>query len=80
MPSYLLCHRHEPAECDAAYAAWLGFASPLRRSRPVSSCLTGGHAVVWVVEAADAEGALALLPPYVAGRTALAEVRPVDIP
>ena len=80
MPRYLLHHRHEPGECDAAYAAWLGFSSPLRHSRPVSSCLTGGHAVIWIVDAADTDGALALLPPYVAGRTAPVEVRPVDIP
>ena len=53
MPFFLLHHQHSGAECDAAFAAWQGFASPLRGSTAASSCLAGGHAVWWRVEALD---------------------------
>jgi hypothetical protein len=80
MPLYLLAHRHEPDECAAAFAAWQGFDSPLRHSRVPSSCLAGGHGVWWRVEAPDTEGALALLPRFVAERTTAIAVRDVVIP
>jgi hypothetical protein len=80
MPVFLLAHRHQPNECAAAFAAWQGFDSPLRRGRAPSTCLAGGHGVWWRVEAPDAAGALALLPPYVAERTTAIEVRDVEIP
>jgi hypothetical protein len=80
MPLFLLAHRHEPRECAAAFAAWQGFDSPLRHGRASSSCLTGGHGVWWRVEAPDADGALALLPHFVAKRTTAIEVRDVEIP
>jgi hypothetical protein len=80
MPSFLLLHRHDPRECAAAYAAWAGFRSPLRHQRAASSCLAGGHAVWWRVEADDAAAALALLPRFVARRTVSVEVRDVEIP
>jgi hypothetical protein len=34
----------------------------------------------WIVEAVDAEGALRQLPPYVAERTVVEEVRAVPLP
>jgi hypothetical protein len=80
MPQFLLQHRHEARECDAAFAAWSGFDSPLRRSVAASSCLTGGHELWWRVEAHDQRAALALLPPYVARRTAAVAVRDFLIP
>jgi len=80
MPSYLLTHRHPPAECVAAFAAWHGFQSPLRGRPTKSSCLAGGHGVWWTVQAASAEEALAQLPPFVAQRSEAAEVREVPIP
>jgi hypothetical protein len=80
MPLFLLAHRHAPNECAAAFAAWQGFDSPLRHGRVPSSCLTGGHGVWWQVEAPDTDGALALLPRFVAERTAAIEVRDVEIP
>ena len=43
MPTFLLTHRHEPAECRYAYAAWLDFESPLRHQRADPSCMHGGH-------------------------------------
>ncbi len=80
MPAFLLEHRHAARECRAAFAAWRGFDSPLRRQVAPSTCLAGGHAIWWRVEAVDAAAALSLLPPYVAERTMPIEVRPVRIP
>ena len=80
MPFFLLYHQHAARECDAAFAAWQGFASPLRRRPAASTCLTGGHAVWWRVEAIDHRAALALLPPYVARRTRAIAVRDIQIP
>lgn len=80
MPLFLLEHRHDPAECTAAFAAWTGFASPLRHQSAASTCLAGKHALWWRVEANDAAAALALLPTYVARRTVPIEIRDVEIP
>jgi hypothetical protein len=80
MPRFLLLHRHEPRECGAAYAAWKGFDSPLRRASALASCLEGGHTVWWEVEALDAHRALELLPPYVATRAIALPVSEVAIP
>jgi hypothetical protein len=80
MPRFLLHHRHQPAECEAAFAAWQGFSSPLRRHQAPSTCLAGGHAVWWRVEAASREQALALLPDFVAHRMDPIEVRDIEIP
>ena len=80
MAIFLLQHRHRPPECAAAFAAWSGFASPLRHRPAPSTCLAGGHAIWWRVEAADAIAALALLPRFVAERTHTTEVRDVRIP
>ena len=80
MTTYLLHHRHSPAECGAAFAAWAGFESPLRHRRAPSTCLSGGHSVWWQVTAANAAAALAMLPHFVAERTTLTPVRDVEIP
>jgi len=80
MRSFLLHHRHRPDECAAAYAAWKGFVSPLRHHATISSCIAGGHAIWWRVEADDGDAALALLPVYVARRTEPVEVRETAIP
>ena len=80
MPLFLLHHQHAPAECAAAFAAWQGFDSPLRAAAAASTCLAGGHALWWRVEATDRQAALALLPPYVAHRTDAIAVRDVQIP
>jgi hypothetical protein len=80
MPFFLLHHQHAAAECDAAFAAWTGFDSPLRHRPAASTCLAGGHAVWWRVEAADVGTALALLPRFVRSRTTVTGVRDVEIP
>jgi hypothetical protein len=80
MPVFLLHHRHAPGDCAAAFAAWTGFDSPLRRRTAASTCLAGGHALWWRVQAADPASALALLPRFVAERTTPIEVREIEIP
>jgi hypothetical protein len=80
MPVFLLHHRHEPGDCAVAFAAWAGFESPLRHRSAASTCLMGGHAIWWRVEAANRAAALALLPRYVAERTTPIQVRDVEIP
>jgi hypothetical protein len=80
MARYLLHHSHSPAECGPAFAAWKGFDSPLRHHVAVGTCLQGGHAIWWDVQAVDIQAALALLPPYVAARTNVVAVSEVSIP
>jgi hypothetical protein len=80
MPTFLLSHRHRSEECAIAIAAWKAFPSPLRHSRPPGSCMTGGHGMWWIVQAADRAAALAHLPPYVADRTVADEVHEVQVP
>jgi hypothetical protein len=80
MPQYRLSHHHAPHECRIAFAAWKGFDSPLRHQPTFGSCAEGRHALWWVVEAPDAEAALAQLPPYIAERTRAARVSEVQIP
>ena len=80
MSYFLLHHTHRPPECAATYAAWSGFQSPLRHHPAPSTCLAGGHAIWWRVEAADSDAALALLPRYVAERTLVTQFREVTIP
>ena len=80
MPFFLLQHRHAASECAAAFAAWTGFRSPLRHQAAASTCLAGGHALWWRVQAEDAAAALALLPRFVARRTVPIEIRDVEIP
>lgn len=80
VPRFFLDHRHGPEECRTAYAAWNGFKSPLRRQVTDASCPSGGHRIYWTVEAASEHEALAQLPPYVAERTQVSEVREVAIP
>jgi hypothetical protein len=80
MSRYVLSHGHSADECRAAYAAWNGFDSPLRHGRTLASCASGGHRIFWTVEADDERDALAQLPPYVAERTEINEVREVPIP
>ena len=80
MPRFVLTHMHDAHECAVVAASWKGFRSPLRNSRPLGSCATGGHRLWWTVEAADQVAALAQLPPYIAARTCADEVREVRIP
>jgi len=80
MAKFILHHTHEPEECSASFAAWNGFKSSLRHRAAASTCLAGGHCLLWRVDVPTAEDALALLPLFVAARTAVVEVRDVRIP
>jgi hypothetical protein len=80
VPKFVLSHEHKPDECAIAAASWKGFASPLRRGRPLGSCPTGGHRIWWIVEAETAERAVALLPHYVAERTVAEQVEEIPLP
>jgi hypothetical protein len=80
MPRYLLQHCHEPRECGVVFASFKGHSSPLRHRATLASCRSGGHAIWWMVDADTQEGALGLLPQYVAERTAVSRVNEVDIP
>jgi len=80
MPQYLIHHRHEARECAAAFAAWKGFASPLRHETTIGSCLAGGHEIWWEVSAPGETAALAQLPRYVAQRSKAIPVSDVRVP
>ena len=80
MSSFLLQHRHHAHECGVVFAAFKGRESPLRRQATLASCLSGGHAIWWTVEAASEREALALLPFYVAERTTAVCINEVEIP
>jgi hypothetical protein len=78
--SFLLHHRHEPAKCGVAFAAFKGHCSPLRQSATFASCAAGGHEIWWIVETDSKESALALLPHYIAQRCSVIPIRKVQIP
>ena len=80
MARYLIHHRHDADECAAAFAAWKGFTSPLRRGTTIASCLAGGHEIWWEVTAAGATAALAQLPHFVAQRSEAIPVNDVRVP
>jgi hypothetical protein len=77
---YLLHHVHSPEDCGVAFASFKGHDSPLRRQTTLASCVSGGHAIWWTVEALSETDALALLPRYVAERTTAIPVGEVQIP
>ena len=62
------------------FASFKGHESPLRHQMTLASCRSGGHAIWWTVDAMSEEGALRLLPFYVAERTTIARVSEVQIP
>jgi hypothetical protein len=80
MSTYLLHHHHEPPECGVVFASFKGHSSPLRHQATLASCVSGGHAIWWTVEAASEQEALELLPFYVAKRTTAMRVSEVQIP
>jgi hypothetical protein len=80
MSRYLLEHHHTARECGVVFASFKGHDSPLRHRATLASCRSGGHAIWWTVEAASEHDALALLPFFVAERTAVTPVEAVAIP
>jgi hypothetical protein len=77
---FLLSHHHAPADCPLVFAAWRGFASPLRHRDAYSSCPLGGHGLWWIVEAQDAAAALAQLPERVSLQTEVTRVARFPVP
>jgi hypothetical protein len=88
----MLIHRHSPADCRVAYAAWLAFDSPLRGAEVPSTCGRHGaqdagdvvrppeiHELWWLVEAEDATSALTQVPPFVGERSEVREVTRVRV-
>ncbi len=80
MPTFLLSHHHSPAECARTFAAWRGFASPLRHRDALSTCPSGGHGLWWFVEAPDQDSALGQLPESLGHQTEVIRVARVPIP
>jgi hypothetical protein len=80
MARYLVHHRHAPHECGIAFASFKGHQSPLRHQAALASCLSGGHAIWWAVEADSEHDALSQLPFFVAQRSTIAHVSEVVIP
>ena len=80
MPCFLIHHRHESQECGVAFAAFRGHECPLRHRATLASCVSGGHAIWWSVQAADEHAALGLLPYFVARRSTATRVAEVQIP
>jgi len=80
MDRFLLEHHHQASECVVVFTAFKGHDSPLRHRATIASCLSGGHAIWWTVEAASELAALRLLPEYVADRTTATRINEVAIP
>ena len=83
---YVLTHRHAPAQCGVAYAAWRGFESPLRHGSALGTCASepsragADHLLVWTIDAATPGDALSLLPQWLAERTEVRPIAEVQIP
>ena len=80
MPRFLVHHRHLARECGIAYSSFKGHESPLRHTAALSSCPCGEHSIWWTVEAATDADALAMLPFFIAQRSAAIAVTEVQIP
>lgn len=80
MSYFLLHNQHAAEDCGVVFAAFRGFASPLRHGEALASCRSGGHEVWWRVTAQDAAAALRQLPRYVAGRSTATRVDPIAVP
>ena len=80
MPSFLVHHRHAPAECGATFASFRGDDSPHRGKATFTTCLAGGHEIWWLVDAADPQTALSQLPYFVRRRSTAVEIREVRMP
>jgi hypothetical protein len=78
---YFLLHNHHAADnCGVVFAAFRGFASPLRHTEALVSCRNGGHEIWWRAAAEDEAAALGQLPRYVATTSTATRVDPVAVP
>jgi hypothetical protein len=80
VPYFLLHNHHAADDCGVVFAAFRGFASPLRHTEALVSCRSGGHEIWWRTAAQDEAAALRQLPRYVATNSTATRVNPVAVP
>ena len=80
MPEFVIHHQHSATECGAVFASFQGVASPVRQQPAAVSCDHGGHDIWWCVQADTLDGALELLPRYVASRATATRIERTLIP
>jgi hypothetical protein len=80
VPDFLLHNRHAADDCGVVFAAFRGFASPLRHTEALVSCRTGGHEIWWRAAAGDEAAALRQLPRYVATTSTATRVNAIAVP
>jgi hypothetical protein len=80
VPNFLLHNHHAADDCGVVFAAFRGFASPLRHSEALVSCRSGGHEIWWRTAAQDEAAALRQLPRYVGTNSTATRVDPVAVP
>lgn len=80
VPNFLLHNHHAADDCGVVFAAFRGFASPLRHTEALASCRSGGHEIWWRAAAEDETAALRQLPRYVATNSTATRVSPVAVP
>ncbi|MEV6494527.1 hypothetical protein AB0M20_38775 [Actinoplanes sp. NPDC051633] len=80
MPHFLLHNRHSADDCGVVFAAFRGFASPLRHTDAFASCRGGGHEIWWRVAAEDEAAALRQLPRFVATTSTATRIDRVATP
>jgi hypothetical protein len=80
VPSFLLHNHHAAGDCGVVFAAFRGFASPLRHTEALASCRNGGHQIWWRVVAEDKAAALRQLPRYVAANSTATRVDSIAVP
>ncbi len=80
VPNFLVHNHHAADDCGVVFAAFRGFASPLRHTEALASCRNGGHEIWWRAAAEDEAAALGQLPRYVATTSTATRVDPVAVP
>ena len=80
VPNFLLHNHHADDDCGVVFAAFRGFASPLRHTEALASCRNGGHEIWWRTAAENEAAALRQLPHYVATNSTATRVNSVAVP
>jgi len=80
VPNFLVHNHHAADDCGVVFAAFRGFASPLRHTEALASCRNGGHEIWWRTAAENEAAALRQLPHYVATNSTATRVTSVAVP
>jgi hypothetical protein len=80
VPDFLLHNHHAADDCGVVFAAFRGFASPLRHTDALASCRSGGHEIWWQAAAEDEAAALRQLPRYDATNSTVTRVSSIAVP